>query len=100
MVDMVDAQRKRHQVRKLGIRKAYSNSHAEAKGAIDTLFDQHEANASRAYEAQLKRLQSLLQNKRTLETLIAEKAECIRINHLNYSRQLQKVAEHKARDLR
>ncbi|KAF2683497.1 hypothetical protein K458DRAFT_305460, partial [Lentithecium fluviatile CBS 122367] len=93
-------QRKRHQIRKQGVHKTYTKAHAETQGAITSLFDEHEAKASEAYSAQLRRLHDLIKQKAAIEKAMAKKVAALRSDYDVHSDTLRKIIEFRLRELR
>ncbi|KAF2658308.1 hypothetical protein K491DRAFT_593233 [Lophiostoma macrostomum CBS 122681] len=94
-----DKQRKRHQFTKAHIHKDHDKAISSTKTAIATLFDDHEAQASLAHEAQMHRLRRLLDEKKKVETQMQTKITALRKEYRSHASDLQRAAEQRARQL-
>ncbi|KAF9730583.1 hypothetical protein PMIN06_006548 [Paraphaeosphaeria minitans] len=97
--DMQADQHKRNEHRKKTLYKAYKDGHADAQDAIISYFDEHEASAAAAHEAQMSRLTDLLKMKAEIEREMAGKLAKLRGDYLYHSKAVEKVIEHRMKQL-
>ncbi|KAH7132051.1 hypothetical protein B0J11DRAFT_520720, partial [Dendryphion nanum] len=100
MKDMVKNQRKRHETKLHALEKDYAETLSRTKESIGTLFEEHEDISTQIYDAQLARLNILIQEKKRIELEMRNRVEKLKFNHHVYARDMAKVAEHRARQLR
>ncbi|KAF2185095.1 hypothetical protein K469DRAFT_632881 [Zopfia rhizophila CBS 207.26] len=97
--DMLIAQSKRREFRRNAVLKSFNKTVSETQEGITTLFDNHEAQSSKAHNAQISHLRQLLAEKADIENQIEVKVSKLRREYLAHSEDLQRVAELRARKL-
>ncbi|KAI4659488.1 uncharacterized protein J4E79_006020 [Alternaria viburni] len=100
MVKMVDDRRKYHDMSTKNVGIAYNKSKEELEESINAVFDTHEAEASAAHQAQLKRLQDLVGQKINIETAMGRQLASLQKIHNAHSRDLETVLERRLREMK
>ncbi|KAI4624989.1 uncharacterized protein J4E87_005470 [Alternaria ethzedia] len=100
MVKMVDDRRKYHDMLKKNVGIAYNKKKEELEESINAVFDTHEAEASTAHQAQLKRLQDLVGQKINIEAAIGRQLASLQKIHNAHSRDLETVLERRLREMK
>ncbi|KAI4679142.1 uncharacterized protein J4E88_006435 [Alternaria novae-zelandiae] len=100
MVKMVDDRRKYHDTSKKNVGIAYNKKKEELEESINAVFDTHEAEASAAHQAQLKRLQDLLGQKINIEAAMGRQLASLQKIHNAHSRDLETVVERRLREMK
>ncbi|KAF2441136.1 hypothetical protein P171DRAFT_524102 [Karstenula rhodostoma CBS 690.94] len=98
--DMQADQLKRNELRKKAVYKAYNTAHASTQEAITSHFDEHEAKAVEAYEAQMARLKDLLEMKAEIERAMAQKLGELRKDYVYHSKAVEMVVQHRMNQLK
>ncbi|KAH7077042.1 hypothetical protein FB567DRAFT_552602 [Paraphoma chrysanthemicola] len=97
--NMVNDARKRHAARKQNITKSFDIASETVQNSITTLFDQHEAKASSAHQAQMKRLTDLLAHKARLEQDMEARLTHLREIYDAHSRDVESVLKRRIKEL-
>ncbi|CAI9635215.1 unnamed protein product [Alternaria burnsii] len=97
---MVDDQRQRYGASKNNVGRAYNNHYQSVEDSINTVFDTHVRETTTAHQAQLKRLQELLDQKAAIEIAMRKQLASLQKIYDAHSRDLEAVIDRRLREMK